>query len=68
MPKKQKSGLYRSKVTIGADSSGKPVYKLNLVFLCLIVINVPEFRESNHSAPRYVCGNKLHKSCTKGAA
>lgn len=27
MPKKQKSGLYRSKVTIGADSSGKPVYK-----------------------------------------
>ena len=27
MPKKQKSGLYRSKVTIGADPSGKPVYK-----------------------------------------
>lgn len=27
MPKKQKSGLYRSKVTIGADPNGKPVYK-----------------------------------------
>ena len=27
MPKKQKSGLYRSKVKIGVDADGKPLYK-----------------------------------------
>nr|DAF49192.1 MAG TPA: hypothetical protein [Caudovirales sp. ctrNG92] len=41
---------------------------MNLVFLCPIVVNVPEFRETYHSASLCICEIKLHKSCTKGAA
>ena len=28
MPKKQKSGLYRTKVKVGTDQTGKPIVKL----------------------------------------